>query len=378
MDAAPGSPEEEELELFSVLVERYEDEHYPIDLPDPVEAIKFRMEQEELSRKDMRKYLGSQSKVSEILNRKRTLSLSMIRALHDGLGIPAEVLLKEPGRELDNQQYDYRDYPFTEMFNRGYFPSFQGTLYQAKDQAEELLKDLFSVFPEGNVHPVYCRNSDKDVDTNALAAWQARVTTLALQDELPDFSWEALDEKFLREVIKLSYLSEGPRLVREMLNKKGVHLVIEKHLPQTYLDGASFMSPSGRPIISLTLRYDREDNFWFTLAHELGHAYLHLKEDPQAAFFDETMRNEIQSDQPAEQEADHFAKDLLIPPEEWDEVEDEITGTNRKKHIREFADFLRISPAIVAGRIRWETGEYSKFSSLIGNKKIREQFPGYG
>lgn len=99
MDAAPGSPAEEELELFALLVEKYEEEHFPIDLPDPVEAIKFRMEQEGLTRKELAKYLGSQSRVSEVLNRKRPLSLAMIRALHEGLGIPAEVLLQEPRRE---------------------------------------------------------------------------------------------------------------------------------------------------------------------------------------------------------------------------------------------------------------------------------------
>ncbi|MCK4724478.1 MAG: hypothetical protein KAT29_01690 [Anaerolineales bacterium] len=95
MDASLGSPEEAELELFDVLIENYEEERYPIDLPDPIEAIKFRMEQEGLTRKDMIKYLGSQSKVSEVLNNKRPLSLTMIRALHNGLGIPAEVLLQE-------------------------------------------------------------------------------------------------------------------------------------------------------------------------------------------------------------------------------------------------------------------------------------------
>ena len=96
MDAPPGSAEEEELELLALLVEKYEQEHYPIELPDPVEAIKFRMEQEGLTRKDMIKYLGSQSKVSEVLNYKRPLSLTMIRALNVGLNIPAEVLIQRP------------------------------------------------------------------------------------------------------------------------------------------------------------------------------------------------------------------------------------------------------------------------------------------
>ena len=98
MDAQPGSPDEQELELFALLVEQYEQEHFPIAPPDPVEAILFRMEQEGLTRKDLAAYIGSPSKVSEVLNRKRPLSLSMIRALHRGLGIPTDILVQEPRR----------------------------------------------------------------------------------------------------------------------------------------------------------------------------------------------------------------------------------------------------------------------------------------
>jgi HTH-type transcriptional regulator/antitoxin HigA len=95
MDALPGSSKEEDLELWSLLVERYEEEHFPVDLPDPIEAIKFRMEQEGLRQKDLKSFFPAKSKVSEVLNRKRPLSLGMIRALHRGLGIPAEVLLHQ-------------------------------------------------------------------------------------------------------------------------------------------------------------------------------------------------------------------------------------------------------------------------------------------
>ena len=101
MDAEPDSPQEEELKLLVLLVEKYEAEHFPIDLPDPVEAIKFRMEQEGLETKDIIQYIGSQSKVSEVLNYKRPLSLNMIRRLQAGLGIPAEVLIQKPEQQLN-------------------------------------------------------------------------------------------------------------------------------------------------------------------------------------------------------------------------------------------------------------------------------------
>ena len=89
------APDEGELELWSLLVEKYEDEHFPLEAPDPVEAIRFRMEQEGLTRADLLPYLQSKSKVSEVLSGKRPLSLSMIRALHSGLKIPAGVLVQE-------------------------------------------------------------------------------------------------------------------------------------------------------------------------------------------------------------------------------------------------------------------------------------------
>lgn len=92
---ARPDPDEAELELWSLLVEKYEEEHFPIETPDPIEAIRFRMEQEDLTPADLQPYLQSKSKVSEVMNRKRPLSLSMIRALNKGLKIPAEVLVQE-------------------------------------------------------------------------------------------------------------------------------------------------------------------------------------------------------------------------------------------------------------------------------------------
>ena len=92
--AKPGTPDGDELELLLLLIETYEDEKFPIDLPDPIEAIRFRMEQEELKQKDLIPIFGSKGKVSEVLNGKRDLSLAMIRKLVSDLGIPAEALIQ--------------------------------------------------------------------------------------------------------------------------------------------------------------------------------------------------------------------------------------------------------------------------------------------
>ena len=94
LDAAPNTAEGDRLEVLTTLVEVYEARHYAISAPDPVEAIKYYMESRGLSRGDLERYIGNRARVSEVLNRRRPLSLSMIRRLHTGLGIPADVLLQ--------------------------------------------------------------------------------------------------------------------------------------------------------------------------------------------------------------------------------------------------------------------------------------------
>ena len=94
IEAEPNTPEGDKLDILTTLVEAYEEKHYPIDPPDPIEAIIHQMESQGLTRKDLEKYLGTRGRVSDILNRKRSLSLQMIRNLQQGLGISPEILIK--------------------------------------------------------------------------------------------------------------------------------------------------------------------------------------------------------------------------------------------------------------------------------------------
>jgi len=95
MDARRNTPEGDRLDVLATLVEAWEARHYPIDAPDPVAAIEFAMEQRGLSRRDLEPLIGSRARVAEILNRRRALTLPMIRRLHQRLGIPADVLIRE-------------------------------------------------------------------------------------------------------------------------------------------------------------------------------------------------------------------------------------------------------------------------------------------
>lgn len=370
-DPDPASPEGQDLELFSLLVERYEQEKFPMDLPTPVEAIHFRMEQQGLKNKDLIPYIGSASKVSEVLSGQRSLSLTMIRNLVNGLSMPAEVLIGRPGAELkpDQEVAELRRYPVAEMLKRGWFAGFTGSLTEAKGQLEDLFTGFSGALGGGFLRPAFNRQQVRDgsqKDDYALAAWRIRVMGLAMKETLPAYHSNTVTPEFMTRLAQLSYLDAGPRLAAEFLNKNGIHLVIERHLPRTHLDGAAMAMPDGSPLIALTLRYDRLDNFWFTLFHELAHVALHLDKDGFEVFFDDLTK---EGHDKCEREADSTAQEALIPPQRW-----KASGLAQHASVEavvELAKELQISPAIPAGRVRHERQDFTLLKHLVGHGKVR-------
>jgi len=372
--AKPGTPEGDELDLLVTLVELYEEKHFPIDLPSPLEAIRFRMDQQGLKPKDLVPYIGSAPRVSEVLAGKRPLSLAMIRKLVNELGIPAEILLQEPGAELPSDEIlqQGKRFPIAEMVKRRWFSGFSGTVVEAKQQLEELLGRFMEPLGETSLSPALNRQRVRDGgkdDPNSLTAWRIRVATLALEDNLPAYRPGTVDIGFLRELAKLSYLESGPRLAKEFLGKVGIHLVLERHLPHTHLDGAAMKLPSGAPVVGLTLRHDRLDNFWFTLFHELAHVALHLDKGDMDVFFDDITKT---SKDRREMEADELASEGLIPRELWKAAK--LRRNTPPANVMAFAEKLRISPAIPAGRVRFESNDYTVLKPLIGSGKLRPMF----
>ena len=375
LDAEPDTPEGDEFELWATLISAYEEEAFPIGLPDPIAAIRFRMEQAELKQVDLVPYIGSASRVSEVLRGKRNLSISMIRKLCEGLGIPAEVLLQEPGASMptNHPEIDWLRFPIADMLKRGWFRGFAGTLNEAKEKAEELIAPF--IFPNGieaGSIPCFLRRSvrsDKEMDKDALTVWCAYVLTKARSECLPAHEPGTVDKTFCRELAHLSYLPKGPLLAKEFLNQSGIHLITERHLPRTYLDGVALRTESGNPVIALSLRFDRLDNFWFTLCHELAHVSLHLGKDQQEAFVDDL---EAVGRSTQERQADKFAADALVPAEKW--RQSGLSADWSAAAIIGFAKRLRIHPSIVAGRIRREQGNYRILSQLVGNGEVRKRF----
>ncbi len=378
MDADPNTPEADELDVLATLVEVYEEKHYPINFPDPLSAITFRMEQSGLTQRDLVPYIGSRSKVSEVLAGKRSLTLSMIRALHSHLGIPAEVLLQEPSATLPEtpEDIDWSQYPVKEMAKKGWIE--QGA--DIVDHAEEIIRNLIErAGGYDTAFKMFCRKNDgarqnAKMDPYALQAWGLQVLAIANQTLLPaKYKPGSITDEFIQEMVRLSWAESGPRLAKEYLANHGIHLIYLPHLQRTHLDGAALRLADGTPVIGLTLRYDRLDNFWFSLCHELAHQQLHLEgNNPDYAFFDDLNLDTVDQD-PKETEADDKAKTVLIPPEVWEQAR-LLDRPSSSAAVIALAQQLRINPAIVAGRIRKETGNYRILNDFVGNKKVRACF----
>jgi HTH-type transcriptional regulator/antitoxin HigA len=321
--------------------------------------------------------MGSRSKVSEVLNGKRRLSLTMIRALHKRLGIPAEVLLEQGGASgpdaMANLQCER--FPLGEMVKRGWISSVEEPLTDLKGRAEELVRLFLQQIDESRDPPSLLRlrqhvRSGAAMDSYALLAWCIRVVTLAQEQPVAKYEQGGISPEFMRQLTGLSYMDSGPRLAQEFLAKSGIHLVVLRHLPRTHLDGASIMLSSVKPIIALTLRYDRLDNFWFTLCHELGHVAKHFEQENGACFVDDL---DADGDR-LEDQADEFARDSLIPPEIWQQAQ--VRTEQTPFAVRTLAASLKVHPAIIAGRIRQERKNYRLLSRLVGQRTVRRLFPG--
>lgn len=155
---------------------------------------------------------------------------------------------------------------------------------------------------------------------------------------------------------------KGPRLAKEFLADAGIALVFEPHFKKTYLDGAAMLDGSV-PIVALTLRHDRLDSFWFALMHELVHVQKHLK--PLHAFIADNLDDKTRSSV-EEHEADQGARDALIPAADW--KKSAVKTFHNSKNAIALAEKLRIHPAIVAGRVRFENDNWRLLNSLLGVK----------
>jgi HTH-type transcriptional regulator/antitoxin HigA len=378
MNAEVGTPEGDELDVLADLIELYEARHVPMGYPTALEALRFRMEQANLAPRDLIPFIGSRAKVSEVLSGKRPLTMQMARALHSNLGIPADVLLQQPGGELPSalDGIDWKRFPLAEMAKRGWIKKQPNLLAHA----EEIMLALIERAGGKDAVPaaLYRKNdharSNAKTDPYALKAWCWEVLARANAARLPvAYRPGTVDLEFIRKVAKLSWSAGGPKFAREFLAKHGIHLVCLEHLPRTHLDGAALQLADGTPIIGLTLRYDRLDNFWFCLLHELAHIGRHMDGARDEAFVDDLSLRGVEGVKrdPKEDEADEWAENGLIPSDAW--RISEARENPSPLTVMELAQRLQIHPAIVAGRVRYETKNFRLLSQFVGAGEVRRQ-----
>src|SRR3990172_3756109 len=269
-DPKPGSADADKLELLTVLVEDFEKQHFPIAIPDPIEAIEFRMTEQGLRQKDLVPLLGSRSRVSEVLSRKRPLTVQMIRLLSTGLGIPLEVLLAEPVKpamhfEARDFTIDWGKFPVREMERRGWFDTLKE---RARVSAEEAVKAFLAQIGEETGAQAFYRRTfrGEEIDEKtyySVLAWSGRVLIRArsVASNVAKFEPKRITPALLRELGQLSWFDRGPALAVEFLAKCGIVLVIEPRLPNTLIDGVALLTEKNTPVIGLTLRFDRVDYF---------------------------------------------------------------------------------------------------------------------
>ena len=272
--------------------------------------------------------------------------------------------------------FDWKYFPLQEMVKYGWI---KATSKELRSQAVDIIKDFFSPLESKLPAEALCRstfheNSSRVMDKYALFAWLTRILVKA-KDESININKDpkTLTKDSLCQLAQLSRYKDGPIKAKEQLAKYGIILIVERHLPKTYLDGAAVLSEEGIPVVGITLRHNRVDNFWFTLQHELVHVWKHLKNKDESFVDDFDPKDANYNYDRCEIEANKYAKNALIPKSIWRRSEAYTLHTTEA--VLALADELKIHPAIVAGRIRYENKQYTNFKDIIYKDNIRILFP---
>jgi HTH-type transcriptional regulator/antitoxin HigA len=304
-------------------------------------------------------------------------SLRRLADIADALGLNISEIAEfrdTSGRSFGatGDDFAWDQFPIKEMYRRNWFEGFSGSLSAAIANSEELVKGFVGEALKAPVRAAARQRvrSGGVVDWYALLAWQCRVITLANKLKVDSkYRQSTITNEWLSTLVHLSREADGPKRGVEWLRRSGIQVVIEAHLPQTHLDGAGFLLSDGSPIIGLTLRYDRLDNFWFVLMHEIVHVQKHLHRGDVESIFDD-LDAEAED---IEQEADQLAGNILVPEDRWETALARYTRSNDS--INDFANQLGVHPAVVAGKIRREAENYTILTDMVGQGEVRRLFP---
>jgi HTH-type transcriptional regulator/antitoxin HigA len=208
------------------------------------------------------------------------------------------------------------------------------------------------------------------MDKQALAVWAGHIVRKAKEIKYKNVYKKGLiNLAFMQKLAQLSVEPDGVIKAISLLKEVGIGLVVEPHFPKTYLDGVVILTDERHPIIGLTIRHDRLDNFWFTLMHELAHISLHFNEDTNL-FYDDL---DSEDSNVMEREADQLARESLVPESKWENSPAKLIPSPIAAE--SLAKELKIHPAIVAGKMRYEGQNYQYLNKIVNQAKVQKYFP---
>lgn len=307
--------------------------------------------------------------------RYQTANLARISQIAEALNLTLsiEASAKQEALLKRDDGFDAKKLPVREMKKRGWLSNVQ-VEGVADAQDHELAANFILQSTGGQAFASLHKQNLKlgaKANAYALLAWKARVLEKARIIRQKLGSPRSLDPIFVKRLVALSKDADGIVDAVKLLRSIGVIVVFEEHFASTYLDGAALLLDNQVPVVAMTLRHDRLDNFWFVLLHEIGHIARHRDNGLQDGFFDD---DSVRSVAQFEAEADEFARGALIPEAIW--KSSFVKFTKSREQVVEFASRLGVGVPVVAGRIRSERGDYSLFSDLVGSGEVRKRISG--
>ncbi|VAW79013.1 hypothetical protein MNBD_GAMMA12-346 [hydrothermal vent metagenome] len=277
-------------------------------------------------------------------------------------------------RELNENDYplEWSLFPLDEIVSRSWV---NATLEELKTKPKQIFDKFINTIGGDEVpqsvlfRKTFHKNTNSLMNDYALLAWSIRVVSKAFSECCTqEYDSDFITKEFFIEVAQLSHYEDGPIRAKNLLAENGIALVIEKSLPGAIFNGAAIPTRRGMPVIGLTLQYDRVDNFWFTLLHELAHVWKHF-DDVNELYVDYFGSGEQENDI-KEDEANSIAREALIP-KSYLMHDAFILKTNAA--VEDLAEELNISTAIVAGRIQFDLKQYNIFRKYV-DVRIRHLF----
>jgi len=318
--------------------------------------------------------------LNEIIKGKRPVTADIAILLEKILGISADYWMKFQSQyEIDKarvKQKNIKKVRNIELWNiiKEYVPVryFKKHKY-LNDDIESDIKTIKNIYEVETIDGLissfskdrfaYYRKSDKSkIDDKNMFAWSSLAQYEAKNQKTNTFNFDNLNQ-LCKNLNTIFYENSGtPERVQTVLNQFGIKMLLIDKLEKTPIDGFSFWSDKN-PAIALTLRYNRIDNFAFTIMHEIGHIDLHLRNDKDIKFMDLTRKQNLDT---CETEADNYAQQKLIPKEIWQNILDNHLPLSDDK-IKMLGDKYMINPAILLGRVCYEM-DYYAMKTIIDKK----------